>query len=111
MGEASRGRSATSPTFFKSTSVRTRIEWQNSQVVWTALDQRNFTGAPQLGQFATGELMADRVVPVGALTRLRLRIPASATRRNLPPDAAGSKRYSGKASRIQGTYDRPSAIR
>src|SRR5580698_3989231 len=57
MGEASAGRSATSPTFFKSTSVRTRIEWQNSQVVWTALDQRNFTGAPQLGQFAVGELI------------------------------------------------------
>src|ERR1700733_7266595 len=54
MGEASGGRSATSPTFFKSTSVRTRMEWQNSQVVWTALDQRNFTGAPQLGQFAAG---------------------------------------------------------
>ena len=52
MGEASAGRSATSPTFFRSTSVRTRIEWQNSQVVCTALDQRNFTGAPQLGQFA-----------------------------------------------------------
>src|SRR5947209_7502235 len=50
MGEASGGRSATSPTFFKSTSVRTRIDLQYSQTVCTLLDQRKAMGAPQLGQ-------------------------------------------------------------
>src|SRR5882762_8629822 len=62
MGDASGGRSATSPTFSRSTSVRTKMEWQNSQVVCTALDQRNTMGAPQLGQFAAGALMAGRDV-------------------------------------------------
>src|SRR5882724_13675985 len=33
------------------------MEWQNSQVVWTALDQRNLIGAPQFGQLATLSLM------------------------------------------------------
>src|SRR4051812_48058525 len=51
-GELSGGRSATSPTRSRSTSCRTRIDRQNSQVVWTALDQRNLIGAPQFGQFA-----------------------------------------------------------
>src|SRR5947209_8410277 len=50
MGDASGGRSATSPTFFKSTSVRTRIDLQYSHTVCTLLDQRKATGAPQLGQ-------------------------------------------------------------
>src|SRR5229473_1857944 len=57
MGELSGGRSATSPTRSRSTSRRTRIERQNSQVVWTALDQRNLIGAPQFGQLATLSLM------------------------------------------------------
>src|SRR2546426_7540743 len=57
MGELSGGRSATSPTRWRSTSRRTRMEWQNSQVVWTALDQRNLIGAPQFGQLATLSLM------------------------------------------------------
>src|SRR5947209_11315382 len=51
MGELSGGRSATCPTFFRSTSVRTRMDLQYSQTVCTLLDQRNETGAPQLGQF------------------------------------------------------------
>src|SRR6202049_2690821 len=59
-GELSGGRSATSPTRSRSTSRRTRMEWQNSQVVWTALDQRNLIGAPQLGQLATLSLMLIR---------------------------------------------------
>src|SRR5712692_1072268 len=36
------------------------MEWQNSQVVWTALDQRNLIGAPQFGQLATLSLMSVR---------------------------------------------------
>src|SRR6185436_12124251 len=60
MGELSGGRSAISPTRSRSTSRRTRIEWQYSQVVWTALDQRNLIGAPQFGQLATLSLMAIR---------------------------------------------------
>src|SRR4029434_3715437 len=60
MGELSGGRSAISPTRSRSTSRRTRIERQNSQVVWTALDQRNLIGAPQFGQLATLSLMAIR---------------------------------------------------
>src|SRR5947199_8955283 len=51
MGELSGGRSATCPTFFRSTSVRTRMDLQYSQTVCTLLDQRKETGAPQLGQF------------------------------------------------------------
>src|SRR5437870_5169324 len=57
MGELSGGRSATSPTRSRSTSRRTRIDLQYSHVVWTALDQRNLIGAPQLGQLAAGWLM------------------------------------------------------
>src|SRR6478735_3707874 len=57
MGELSGGKSATTPTRSRSRSRRTRIEWQNSQVVWTALDQRNLIGAPQFGQLATLSLM------------------------------------------------------
>src|SRR5580658_11210853 len=106
MGEASAGRSATRPTFFKSTSVRTRIEWQNSQVVWTALDQRNFTGAPQLGQFAVGVLIPDRAGQPLARRRTRRRILSSGARRSLSRGAGGSKRHSNRGSRIQGTYGR-----
>src|SRR5580700_9538043 len=62
IGEASGGKSETSPTRSRSTSRRTRMEWQNSQVVWTALDQRNLIGAPQFGQLATLSLM--RIGPV-----------------------------------------------
>src|SRR5438046_2488916 len=57
MGELSGGRSATSPTFSRSTSRRTRIERQNSHVVWIALDQRNLICAPQFGQLATLSLI------------------------------------------------------
>src|SRR5438093_11821910 len=62
MGELSGGKSATSPTRSRSTSRRTRMERQNSQVVWTALDQRNLTGAPQFGQLATLSLMNVRTL-------------------------------------------------
>src|SRR6202042_2391572 len=107
MGEASGGRSATSPTFFKSTSVRTRIEWQNSQVVWTALDQRNFTGAPQLGQFAAGELIFDKAAPPGGRPPARERSRSSAALQNRLPRAAGSKIHSSTTIRIPETYGRP----
>src|SRR5215471_7593495 len=59
-GELSGGRSASSPTRSRSTSRRTSTERQNSQVVWTALDQRNLIGAPQFGQLATLSLMRIR---------------------------------------------------
>src|ERR1700685_4168122 len=57
MGDGSGGRSATLPTFLRSRSSRTRMERQKGHTVCAALDQRNWTGAPQLGQFATGWLM------------------------------------------------------
>src|ERR1700733_5550241 len=110
MGEASAGRSATSPTFFKSTSVRTRIEWQNSQVVWTALDQRNFTGAPQLGQFAVGPLIFDRAAPLDARELARERSRSSAAPQNRRLDEACSKKHSSTTIRILGMYDRRGAI-
>src|SRR5579862_5245974 len=100
MGEASGGRSATSPTFFKSTSVRTRMEWQNSQVVCTALDHRNLTGAPQLGQFPAGLLINDRAAPLDARRLARERSPLSAALQNRRPGAAGSRIRSSTAIRI-----------
>src|SRR5712664_3637910 len=63
MGELSGGRSATWPTFFRSTSVRTRMLLQNSQTVCTLLDQRKTILAPQFGQLATGWVIAN--VPLG----------------------------------------------
>src|SRR5258708_20866257 len=62
MGETSRGRSPTSPTFSRLRSRRTRMERQYSQVVCTAPDQRNCTTAPQLGQLAAGCLMGRRKI-------------------------------------------------
>src|SRR5260370_37207002 len=59
MGELSGGRSATWPTFFRSTSVRTRMLLQNSQTVCTLLDQRKTILAPQFGQLATGWVIAN----------------------------------------------------
>src|SRR5271154_259595 len=104
MGEGPPGRRAPSPPFFKSTSVRTRIEWQNWQVVWTALDQRNFTGAPQLGQFAVGPLIFDRAAPPGERKLARVQTQPSATPQNRPLGGAGNKRRLGTAIRIPGTY-------
>src|SRR5580693_1116865 len=98
MGEASAGRSATTPTFFKSTSVRTRMEWQYSHVVCTALDQRNVTGAPQFGQFAV-TLMPGTAARSGALARGWRRNALATRLRNQPADAAGSKRRSDTTSR------------
>src|SRR5258708_1854069 len=60
IGELSRGRSATWPTFFRSTSVRTRMLLQNSHTVCTLLDQRKTILAPQFGQLATGWVIANR---------------------------------------------------
>src|SRR6476660_2909412 len=52
MGEPSSGRSATTPTFCRSTSVLMTTDRQWSQTVWTLLDQRKTIGAPQFGQLA-----------------------------------------------------------
>src|SRR5712664_2250186 len=62
MGETSRGKSPTSPTFSRLRSRRTRMERQYSQVVCTAPDQRNCTNAPQFGQLAAGWLMGRRKI-------------------------------------------------
>src|SRR6267378_7328987 len=58
MGELSGGRSATWPTFFRSTSLRTRMLLQKSHTVCTLLDQRKTILAPQFGQLATGWVIA-----------------------------------------------------
>jgi hypothetical protein len=63
MGELSGGKSATSPTFFRSTSVRTRTDLQNEHTVWTLLDQRKLMFAPQFGQTPEGPLTADHPLP------------------------------------------------
>jgi len=52
--ELSGGRSATWPTFLRSTSVRTRMLLQYWQTVCTLLDHWKTIFAPQLGQFETG---------------------------------------------------------
>src|SRR5882757_1694391 len=57
-GELSGGRSATWPTFLRSTSMRTRMLLQYSQTVCTLLDHRKTILAPQFGQLATGWLIA-----------------------------------------------------
>src|SRR6266849_10348760 len=62
MGETSRGRSPTSPTFSRLRSRLTRIDRQYSQVVCTAPDHRNCTRAPQLGQLAAGGLIGRRKI-------------------------------------------------
>src|SRR5467141_3280954 len=59
IGELSGGRSATWPTFFRSTSVRTRMLLQNSHTVCTLLDQRKTILAPQFGQLAAGGVIAN----------------------------------------------------
>src|SRR5229473_6199581 len=75
MGELSGGRSATWPTFFRSTSVRTRMLLQYSQTVCTLLDQRKTTFAPQFGQLATGWVIANG--PPGAHAEISLQSPAA----------------------------------
>jgi len=52
-GELSGGMSATCPTFRRSKSVRTRMLLQYSQTVWTLLDHRKITFAPQFGHDET----------------------------------------------------------
>src|SRR5579862_8157045 len=74
IGELSGGRSATVPTFVRSRSRRTKIEWQKLHVVCTAPDQRNVTRAPQLGQLAEGALIGNRLErPLDAPHAHRLR--------------------------------------
>src|SRR6266852_6189828 len=106
MGEASAGRSATSPTFFRSTSVRTRMEWQNSQVVCTALDQRKVTGAPQLGQFAAGALMADRDARLVARRLWTRLVPFLEALQNRDRAGGGSKKCLGRGIRTRETCGR-----
>src|SRR5271163_1073197 len=65
MGEASCGRSPTSPTFFTSTSVRTQMELQYSHTACTLLRKLYVTGAPQLGQLTVTLLIG------GLLSRMR----------------------------------------
>src|SRR5580700_7249886 len=110
MGEGSGGRSATLPTFFKFRSSRTRIEWQKGQTVWTALDQRNVTGAPQLGQFAWGWLIDYRAGRDAAPRPTSLRIPAADTRQNPNRGADGSRIHSSTTNGAPGKYDRRCAI-
>src|SRR5690349_17874717 len=50
--------SEATPTRRRSTSCLTRMDLQNGQVVWTALDHLNVISAPQLGQFAFNRLRA-----------------------------------------------------
>src|SRR6266851_544539 len=71
MGELFSGKSATCPTFWRSRSVLTRIDLQNSQTVCTLLDQRNTIFAPQFGQLTAGWL-----------------IPCSSPQKRLPVPAA-----------------------
>ena len=53
MGELSGGRSADLAHFFEiDVACGPGSSGRYSQIVWTALDQRNWIGAPQLGQFA-----------------------------------------------------------
>src|SRR5260370_29733023 len=75
MGELSGGRSATWPTFFRSTSVRTRMLLQYSQTVCTLLDQRKTIFAPQFGQLAEGCVIARG--PPGAHEEISPQSPAA----------------------------------
>src|SRR5262245_1599600 len=107
-GELEGGRSATWPTRLRSTSRRTRIDLQNSQTVCTALDQRNWIGAPQLGQLAVGELTG-RAARCAARVRRRRRTQTSDTPRIATRGEAGSKTGSGTKSDIPERYGRPGA--
>src|SRR6185503_1541529 len=75
MGEPSSGRSATTPTFCRSTSVLMTTDRQCSQTVWTLLDQRKTIGAPQFGQLADGLGMLVRTIDPPDLNGLRLEQP------------------------------------
>ena len=111
MGEPSCGKSATTPTFSKSTSWRTRIDLQYSQVVWTALDHKNLTGAPQFGQLATLSLMRDTAFRSAGRARTTPRTPAPDGLRNPTPDAVGNRTDSSKETGIRGTCGKPSVTR
>src|ERR1035438_2670740 len=93
MGEASGGRSATTPTFSQLTSRRTMMDLQKGQVVCTAADHRNSTGAPQFGQLAVlwDMFMARRDDPQNARERHWPRPPRGAPRRNPSPAADDSR--------------------
>src|ERR1700730_11625979 len=98
MGEGSGGRSATLPTFCNVRSTRTRIEWQKGQTVCTALDHRNVTGAPQLGQLGVGALIRYRDGRDASPRPTSLRIPAAGTRQNPNRDADGNRIHSSTMS-------------
>src|SRR5947207_6009355 len=84
IGEGSGGRSPTLPTFARLMSSRTRIEWQKGHTVCAALDHRNWTGAPQLGQFPAGWLIG-MGVQLFAPARTRPRASPPAPARNPTP--------------------------
>src|SRR6185503_21230391 len=97
MGELLAGRSATWPTFSRSTSVRTRMDLQYSQTVCTLADQRNVIFAPQLGQFAVGCVTGhDLQSPApGRPLDCRIFLPREPERRwprTCPPDVIQSPR-------------------
>src|SRR5580658_5332955 len=105
MGEGSGGRSATCPTAFRSRSVRTRMEWQKGHTACTALDQRNWTGAPQLGQFAPTWLMeSETAALVFGRSPTALRTPAPVPLQTPRSGGAGSRRRSGTATDARGRY-------
>src|SRR5579863_6193678 len=125
MGELFGGRSATWPTFSRSTSVRTRTDLQYSHTVCTLADQRKAIFAPQLGQFATGWVIVPRA-PRQSLddakwTRILCLFheppptgPRTAARDATQSPIAGaarSKTNSGTGNRIQGMYGRRGATR
>src|SRR5437868_2259293 len=87
MGELSGGKSATSPTFCNSTSVRTRIDLQYSQTVCTLLDHRNTTFAPQFGHVAAGW-----VIPQLSPSEVVWQGPADAPLSMKPPRCKGAPR-------------------
>ena len=80
------------------------MEWQNSHVVCTALDQRNWIGAPQLGQFAVGPLNLPH--PDKSSIELLFQEPFKIAIR-LP----GSRTGSGTAIHTPGKCGRRGAIR
>ncbi len=71
MGEASTGRSATVPTAFRSTSVRTTTERQCSQTACTLLDHLKSMGAPQFGQRPERLVMTVRAIQPAHVNALR----------------------------------------
>src|SRR6476646_7136660 len=86
MGDASSGRSATTPARLRSTSVLTTTDWQCAQTVCTLLDHRYSIGAPQLGQLPDSLVMAvgtiepadDNLARAEQLPKLTRKVPVGA---------------------------------